>query len=721
MSKKKKSVCFIAQYKVTCDFVARQLLQFLDKFITVRTWCLKYDSAPPGHFFDNDIFIVSCNTTMELVRGYFPPGKAVLLAARNINIKRLEKLLEFKPGTKALVVAGSAETAASAINLMNGFGVNYLELVPYYPGSSIEIPGDIELAITTGLSHIVPEQVKKIVDLGNKGIDLSTFANLMQHLNIPIEVLNEISHHYLEAILSVSHNRLKIARVNENLKHNMEVVLNTVNDAIIAVDGSNHIIMFNPTAEEILNIKKSEVMGKIAGDVIPQLDFTGCLKSGESILNEVKRINETHYVITINPIRNEPGLNNGVVATLRPVDEVQELETKVRRVLKKKGNVAKHTFADIIGESAELKKTIALAKKFAETELTVLLEGESGTGKELFAQAIHNQSSRRKGPFVALNFAALPENLVESELFGYEDGAFTGAKRGGRPGLFEEAHLGTIFLDEIGDSSPEVQKRLLRVLEEREIRRVGGSTVTPVDVRVIAATNQSLENLVKQGKFRADLFFRLCALPVSLPPLRSRDGDIILLVNYFSGKISGRQITLDASIKDFLQSYSWKGNIRELENVVKYMCSVLGLKQVAGLGDLPPYLMRKSSQLLDAANAEPVRRQAADRYKTLVSALKSEGSLDTVLIMLQEIQSCSLLNRGVGRNALMEKLKASRVPFSDYKVRQLLRMLNELGYIDSGVTRQGSRITALGEELLSFLESGQPHLGNDGIDKLYLL
>lgn len=702
MRGKKECVCFIAHYKTTCDFVAHQLLQFLSKYITVRTWSLQYDSVPPGHFYDNDIYILSCNTVMESVRDYLPPGKTVMVAARNINIENLDKLLEFEPGTRALVVAGSEETASRAVNLLTGFGVNYLELLPYYPGSPVEIPGDIELAITTGLPHLVPDNIGRIVDLGNKGIDLSTFASLIQHLNISIEVLNEISHHYLEAILSVSMKRLKMARLNEALKQNMLVILNTVNDAIVAVDGGNSIVMFNPAAEQLLNIKSSEVMGKMAGEVIPQIDFTGCLQSGESVLNEIKSIKETHYIITVNPIRNEPGLNNGAVATLRPVEEVQELETKVRRELKEKGNIARHTFYDIVGQSAELKKTVELARKFAQTDLTILLEGESGTGKELFAQAIHNQSTRRKGPFVALNFAALPENLVESELFGYVEGAFTGARRGGRPGLFEEAHLGTIFLDEIGDSSPEVQKKLLRVLEEREIRRVGGSTVTPVDVRIITATNRNLESLVSAGKFRADLFYRLCALPVSLPPLRSRHGDILLLINHFSDIISGGRIEIAPSLRNFLVGYNWPGNIRELENVVKYMCSVLEGKGTAGLGDLPPYLLR-NRPVERVAGDQPVSR-APGRHEIFFSALKESGSLGPVLLILSEIRGCSALNRGVGRQELMKRLKSRMADFSDYKVRQWLRMLNELGYVDSGVTRQGSKITRLGEEFLSFME-----------------
>jgi transcriptional regulator with PAS, ATPase and Fis domain len=231
-------------------------------------------------------------------------------------------------------------------------------------------------------------------------------------------------------------------------------------------------------------------------------------------------VRDSYFIISASPLTNDVGDIRGAVVTTRPVNEVEELETKVRRTLRRKGHNAKHNFGEIIDQSSPLIKAVELAKKFAKTGLTVLLEGESGTGKELFAQAIHNHSPRKNGPFVAINFAALPENLVESDLFGYEDGAFTGAKKGGKPGLFEEAHQGTIFLDEIGDATLNVQKKLLRVLEEREVRRVGGSTVTPIDVRVIAATNQNLEEMVQKGEFRKDLFYRICTLPVFIPSLR---------------------------------------------------------------------------------------------------------------------------------------------------------------------------------------------------------
>ena len=206
------------------------------------------------------------------------------------------------------------------------------------------------------------------------------------------------------------------------------------------------------------------------------------------------------------------------------------MENIVRTNLMKRGHTSKYDFSNIIGKSKKITETKEIARKLARSNSTLLLIGESGTGKELFAHAIHKASNKQHGPFVAVNFAALPENLLESELFGYEEGAFTGARKGGHAGLFEQAHKGTIFLDEIGDASMKIQARLLRVLQEKEVLRIGGTKIIPIDVRIIAATNKNLEDLVSAGKFREDLFYRLKVLPIRIPPLRERKEDIPLLI-----------------------------------------------------------------------------------------------------------------------------------------------------------------------------------------------
>nr|WP_275899652.1 sigma 54-interacting transcriptional regulator [Bacillus piscicola] len=260
---------------------------------------------------------------------------------------------------------------------------------------------------------------------------------------------------------------------------------------------------------------------------------------------------------------------NSLVITFQEIDQLLELNSDVRSRLHHRRFYAKHTFPDILYESGVMEETIQLARVYSKSESAVLIQGESGVGKELFAQSIHNESNRKEGPFIAINCAALPANLLESELFGYEEGSFTGAKKGGKAGLFEMAHQGTLFLDEIGDLPVDLQTRLLRVLQEKEVMRVGGQKIIPVDVRVISATNKNLYESMKKDEFREDLYYRLNILQVTIPPLRERKADIPALFRYFWQEKTGEPCEMSESLWNKLMAHQWPGNIRELENVVE--------------------------------------------------------------------------------------------------------------------------------------------------------
>ena len=270
----------------------------------------------------------------------------------------------------------------------------------------------------------------------------------------------------------------------------------------------------------------------------------------------------------------------GTVYTFKDISEIQRLEKEHRRKLINEQNFARYTLDMIHGNSKSIKAAISLAQKIALSNSPILIQGESGTGKELFAQGIHNESTYRNGPFIAVNFAALTETLLESELFGYEEGAFTGARKGGAAGLFEQAHNGTIFLDEIGDVPLRFQVKILRVLQEKQVRRIGGFRVIPINARVIAATNRKLQALIAQGTFRQDLFYRLNVLPLQIPALKNRRADISLLAEEFYDKYfknRERQVSTKNYFKfvmPYFLAYYWPGNIRELQNVVEYLVNI---------------------------------------------------------------------------------------------------------------------------------------------------
>ena len=351
-----------------------------------------------------------------------------------------------------------------------------------------------------------------------------------------------------------------------------QAVLDFTHDAILAIDENGRIQVLNPPAERIMGCRAADSVGQPVEAVLPNTLLPDVLESGEKQLDQIMQIHQTLCNTNRIPILVD-GQRRGVVATFQDVKQLQNSEQKIRLKLHEKGLVAKYAFNDILGDSPAIRSTIQIARSYAASRASVLILGETGTGKELFAQSIHNASDRRDGPFVAINCAAVSNSLLESELFGYEAGSFTGASRGGREGVFELAHGGTLFLDEIGEIPRETQVELLRVLQEKEIRRVGGSRVIPVDVRIIAATNKDLLQETVEGRFREDLYYRLDVLDLKLPPLRERGDDVkILGLHLFRQLPGGKDPIMQSQFLYLLEQVGpdqWYGNIRELQNFVE--------------------------------------------------------------------------------------------------------------------------------------------------------
>jgi len=356
------------------------------------------------------------------------------------------------------------------------------------------------------------------------------------------------------------------------MANRLEAVVDSVHEGVLAIDEQGIITHFNRSAERMFGIKKERVLGKKVQEIFGNMHLLDVLRDGKGFKAREYFINfkgkKLHFWITAKLIHSEENGVAGVVATFRDFREAQKLAYQIV------ASQETTDFSDIIGKSKTISEVKAKAAKIAHSNSTVLIVGESGTGKEIFARAIHTASAHSHKPFVPINCGAIPEHLLESELFGYEEGAFTGARRGGKPGKFELANGGTIFLDEIGNMSLYLQAKLLRVLQERQIERVGGTQVIPVDIRVIAATNSDLQEMVQKGRFREDLYYRLSVIPLVIPPLRERREDIPLLLDHYTRRFSK---LLDKNIEGFSQEamkicleYPWPGNIRELINAVEY-------------------------------------------------------------------------------------------------------------------------------------------------------
>ncbi|MDI6706677.1 MAG: sigma 54-interacting transcriptional regulator [Bacillota bacterium] len=347
-----------------------------------------------------------------------------------------------------------------------------------------------------------------------------------------------------------------------------QTILEFAHEGIVATDEKGIITLFNRSAEKITGVKHEKALGQSASKLLTNSRLEQVIKTKRPELNQIQVLDDVKILTNRVPIIvNDEAV--GSVATFQTIGEIQRAEQKIRRKLYDTGFVALYRFEDMVGESEALLLVKKKALHYARSSASILIQGETGTGKEVFAQSIHNASDRRKKPFVSVNCAALPPSLLESELFGYEEGAFTGAKRGGKYGLFELAHEGTIFLDEIAEIPPEIQARLLRVLEEKQVLRIGGEKIINIDIRVITATNKNLLEMVEAGSFREDLYYRINVLSLDLPPLRERKEDIRPL---FEGFFLGFRQDLTPgelhklSCHPALKRYPWPGNIRQLRN-----------------------------------------------------------------------------------------------------------------------------------------------------------
>lgn len=401
-------------------------------------------------------------------------------------------------------------------------------------------------------------------------------GNVVNKRKVPFAVIENSPESIRQAAQEAKN--IALAKQKEKTKGNLfRVVIDYAYDGIISVDTKGLITIFNPVAEKVTQITSQEALGRNIQEILPDFELQKLLSTSREDLAQLLSINNEQVVYNRVPIN----VNNkvvGAVINFQDVTKIQRMEAKVRRRLSSTGHVANKCFDDIIGTSDQIQKSVSLAKNFAQTDSAILILGETGTGKEVFAQSIHNGSCRSQGPFVALNCAALPEQILESELFGYVGGAFTGASQKGKAGLFEVAHGGTLFLDEIGEMASMTQGKLLRVLQEKQVMRLGSDRVTPIDVRIISATNSPIKQLVNQKKFRADLYYRLDVLQLRLYPLRDRDEDVIALAKFFLEKHAAkmnRKLQFTPSALRELTRHNWPGNIRELQNVVERILATL--------------------------------------------------------------------------------------------------------------------------------------------------
>ncbi|MDU4962065.1 MAG: sigma-54-dependent Fis family transcriptional regulator [Sporomusaceae bacterium] len=448
----------------------------------------------------------------------------------------------------------------------------------------------------------------------------------------------------------------------KKLKSTLESILESGFECVVIVDTQGHITMLNQAYCDFLGVDPKQVIGKHVADVIENTRMHIVAQSGKAEIAAMQRIGDNNVVVTRMPIVEDGEIVGAVGKVL--FRDVKDLKTLVRKFNNlqseleyykeelRKAQGGQYTFESIVGESEKMAWLKAIGSKAAKSSSTMLILGESGTGKELFAHAIHMNSPRRNEAFIKVNCAAIPENLLESELFGYDDGAFTGARKGGKPGKFELAHGGTIFLDEIGDMSLYMQAKLLRVLQEREIERVGSTKTLKLDVRVIAATNRDLEQMIEQGTFRQDLYYRLNIISLHIPPLRERRDDVPRLCASLLQKIHNRTAHtvqgISPAAMECLLAYDWPGNVRELENVLERAVNFMDDEQFILPDYLPPAIKKQLRRQESANSAKGLAGIRFDAEKqAIIKAMETAGG--------NKSQAAKLL--GIHRSGFYQKLR----------------------------------------------------------------
>ena len=515
---------------------------------------LRVDEIPDIPAGTYDAIIARGYTAQKTLTKYSETTPTIRVHISGYDIIRAVYECREKYHPKKIAICGSEERLTEAASVCKILGV---EANVYAPVRNQDLPQVLNKAIEDGCDALV------------SGYSANLLAGKMGLNSVVIQTgAAALSQAMDEAIYTVE--RIRHERVISQM---YKTIIYSSDAGLLYVDREGIIRVRNHVARQMNG--NVSIMGKPLKMVISWLEplFCSVMKNGKV---ETRLISIPGSKITVS-VKCSPVIANnelsGVVFNLTDVTQIQELESQIRRKLSERGLKARYTFDQIIHKSKEIDRVIQLAGRYAASDSNVIIIGETGTGKELFAQSIHNASKRKNGPFVAVNCAALPENLLESELFGYVEGAFTGTSKGGKMGLFEQAHGGTLFLDEVGEISMAIQTKLLRVLQERQVRRIGDNKVINVDVRIISATNKSIRKMADVGQFRRDLVYRLDVLRLFLPPLREREADVeLLFVNQLQGmaKRNGQlPVKIEAGVFPLLCQYPFFGNIRELRNIAE--------------------------------------------------------------------------------------------------------------------------------------------------------
>lgn len=657
---------------------------------TLRVCSYSMEEGNCAHMDPADLYVITATSTPHEL-SFIPDGAQVVLSSVTFTRESVERLKREPYGTQAYLVNTSAEMALECITDLNRLGVKNIEFFPAYPGAS-DLP-TLDLAVSVGEPVFVPACVSRVIETGHRIFNVNTITEIALRLDVSNILESHAFVQYMQSLSVIDFTLNDLLLRASNMENKFENLLGAMGEGIIGVDVNNQIFAFNRAAERILGVRSQQVLQKrtqeIAGLLPPE-----CFDIQELVSDTMTRLIRSHGTdlsLTISPIL-KGGQYHGYYAAIQPFSDQERRQQQLRLQLLNKGHTSKYTFADIVGECPPILKAKEIARRVAATDAPVLLIGETGTGKELFAHAIHHDSLRKDMPFIAINCAALPDSLLESELFGYAEGAFTGARKRGKPGLFEYAHGGTLFLDEVEGMSANLQVKLLRVLQEKEVMRIGGDGIISVDVRIIAASNEDIQKMMETGAFRKDLYYRLNTLPIAIPPLRERGNDVSLIMESLKRKL-GADFTLTADAETCLYSYQWNGNIRELRNLVEYL-KCMNFRQVER-SSLPAPLLQK---VLQSSQAELGQLSLTEEFYTICGRKQ-----DKARFFVKSLSHAGLQGFAPGRRQIASAAALQGISLTEQEIRTLATALEQHGFLQVAPGRRGLQLTGKGRELSACL------------------
>ncbi|HYE82203.1 MAG TPA: sigma 54-interacting transcriptional regulator [Clostridia bacterium] len=684
----KRSVLIVAYQRNTLKRLVKQLQEigFQNYFnIDGRTVDELFLSTAKGY----NLIVLSSKVILPMVKPYLTKEIPYIIAKRTIDYANIQELLAIPKGMRILLVSDLKEASEETIVTLKEAGINY-DFVPYYPGASYD--SSIRIAVTLGEPQLVPDSIERVIDIGNRVIDISTIIEILNQFKAANYTFNQLTARFMQSLVYITEKLSDEIFQSNFLRKTLEEIINSIDDSVLVFSKEGIIKAANQKALNLLELSNESVLGKGAYEIFNNA-FVEKLRDLQIDEDNFVEYNQVVYYIRKKRILIENNLF-GFLYLFVKADEIQKIEYNYRLKTQRKNLVARYTFKDLKTQNASVLELIRIAQKLARSSSTILILGETGTGKEILAQAIHNDSPRSKYPFIGVNFAAISESLMESELFGYEEGAFTGAKKGGHMGLFEQAHKGTIFFDEIGDASMMIQNRLLRVLQEKQMMRVGGDSIITLDVRIIAATNKNLLEMVKEGTFREDLYYRLNVLPLYLIPLRKRVEDIPLLIDMYIGelveKLSREPFCLSKTALKAMLEYDWPGNIRELENVIEYLAHIAD--SIVLREQLPFLNTRYAFTGINSGNI--------DNYEEKLREFEGKGFLAGMMEILSYLAGEG--RPSSGRHAILRHMRQVGIMMTEQQLRYRQELLSNEEYIITERGRKGSSISAKGHSLLDY-------------------